>query len=106
MSEDTDDFANKDTEPGMWPFRRTEDSKMAAVISELRGRVKDLEENDRRKDALLEKLRLEVAELRGVSYENRARLSEVLAKLDLGFNTLTALVNGLKNAEQPFSDFR
>lgn len=92
----------------LWPFGTANDEGLGlmAAIAELRGRIHVLEESDREKSAAIEAHRLEISELKSIAHEQQRRFDDVLSKLDLGFSNVTALLNGLRAGQQPFSGFK
>lgn len=87
----------------MWPFKRTKD--VSAQLVDLRDRIVALEHAGREHEATLEAHRLEISELKAMAAEQRAKNEAVLAKLDLGFTTLTTLLKGERRGN-PLDDFR
>ena len=87
-----------ETQPAttVWPFKRAKD--VSAQLVDLRERIVALEHSDREKSATLEAHRLEISELKAMAAEQRAKNEAVLAKLDLGFTTLTTLLKGERRA--------
>jgi hypothetical protein len=95
----------------LWPFQRDESqgnngTTMMAALAELRDRVHKLEEADREKSAAIDAHRQEISELKSIANEARMKFDAVLAKLDLGFANVTALIQGERNGSNPFSGFR
>jgi hypothetical protein len=102
----------EETQPGTnsrWPFqkvKRAEHAALSTQLADLRSRVDALEHADREKSASIEAHRLEIAELKAMASEQRAKNEAVLAKLDLGFTTITTLLKGERGKHDPLGDFR